>query len=205
MKEFWNKRFSSQEYVYGNEPNEFFKETLEKLNLNGKILFPAEGEGRNAVYAAKNGIDVFAFDQSIEAKKKAIKLADLNNVNINYEVASFNEISFKNEKFDAAVFIAAHFPEHIRETFHRTIASMLKNGGYLILEAFSKNNFERKQKNPNVGGPSKLEMLYSLEQIKNDFADLETIFLEEKEVHLNEGQFHSGDAIVIRYIGIKKE
>src|SRR5680860_1842183 len=83
MDDFWNERYGIEEYVYGTEPNQFYKELLKKLSP-GKILFPAEGEGRNAVFAAQNGWDVTAFDSSTEGKKKAEKLAAAKGVSVKY-------------------------------------------------------------------------------------------------------------------------
>ena len=74
MKEFWEIRYAEKQYAYGENPNVYFKEQLDKLKP-GKILLPAEGEGRNAVYAAKQGWEVMAFDLSSEGKNKAEKLA----------------------------------------------------------------------------------------------------------------------------------
>jgi hypothetical protein len=78
MKEFWNERYSNKLFVYGKEPNVFFREELEKMPV-GKILLPAEGEGRNAVFAALQGWEVFAFDNSEEGMKKALLLASEKN------------------------------------------------------------------------------------------------------------------------------
>ena len=86
MKDLWNARYKSQEFVYGKRPNQFFKDTLDKFNLTGEILLPAEGEGRNAVYASQKGLSVYAFDISIEGRNKALKLAHEQNVRIRYEV-----------------------------------------------------------------------------------------------------------------------
>src|SRR5210317_1097755 len=108
MENLWDSRFKEKEYVYGTLPNVFFKNTLDKYNLKGSILLPAEGEGRNAVYAAQKGLDVFAFDTSIEGKNKAVKLAQRNHVSINYEVGDFFELELANERFDAVAFIYAH-------------------------------------------------------------------------------------------------
>ncbi len=91
MKEFWNDRYSSEEFIYGKEPNKFFKSEIDKL-LPGKLLLPCEGEGRNAVYAAKLNWTVDAFDQSEKGKEKCEALADENNVSINYTVADAIEI-----------------------------------------------------------------------------------------------------------------
>ena len=80
MKNFWDERYSNKEFVYGTLPNQFFKDQLDKLKP-GKILMVGEGEGRNAVYAAKLGWQVDAIDSSNVAKEKAAKLAELNKVN----------------------------------------------------------------------------------------------------------------------------
>src|SRR5215510_10066513 len=105
----WEDRFSEKEYAYGEEPNEYLKEQLIKLTP-GAILFPAEGEGRNAVFAAKLGWSVSAFDISSEGKKKALKLAELNKVNIDYQVGELNSLNYHKEQFDAIALIYAHFP-----------------------------------------------------------------------------------------------
>ena len=83
MKEFWDARYKDSAFAFGEEPNEYFKEQISNLKP-GKLLMPAEGEGRNAVFAAKLGWDVHAFDQSLNGQKKAMDLALKNKVNINY-------------------------------------------------------------------------------------------------------------------------
>lgn len=90
----WDDRYSSEEFAYGKEPNNYLKEQLEKLNP-GAILFPAEGEGRNAIFAAKLGWNVSAFDISEEGKNKALKLAEANNVSIDYQVGELERWIFR--------------------------------------------------------------------------------------------------------------
>src|SRR5690606_33687725 len=97
---FWNNRYSKNEFAYGETPNIYLKHKLKKIK-NGRILFPAEGEGRNAVYAAKLGWEVFAFDISIEGQKKADRLAKMHQVEIDYQVAEFNGLTYREEEFDA--------------------------------------------------------------------------------------------------------
>jgi len=203
MKEFWNGRYESNEYAYGTEPNKYFKEKLDNYNSGGKIILPAEGEGRNAVYAAKKGLDVFAFDISIEGKKKAIKLADKQNVSIHYEIGDFLKMPFENNSFDITALIFAHFPPNIISIYHKKIAELIKPYGIVILEGFSKGHFELQKRNPNVGGPKNVDLLFSIQQIKNDFPNFEILELQEKEIELNEGEFHTGNARVIRFCGRK--
>ena len=197
MNTFWDERFATNEYVYGTEPNLFYKEQLEKL-APGKILFPAEGEGRNAVYAASCGWKVTAFDPSSEGKKKAEKLAAANNVKIKYQISNYEEILLPENSFDALVLIFAHMHPLKRTGYHRKLISFLKPGGSLILEGFSK-----KQINNNTGGPKNLDMLFSDEELIHDFNTLSSIEITEKDITLDEGPFHQGIASVIRITGIK--
>ncbi len=204
MKEMWNKRYAAEAYAYGIAPNVFFREAIEKYRLKGKMLLPAEGEGRNAVYAAKNGLDVTAFDISKEGRKKALKLASKENVTINYELGEFFDLDVVNHQYDSAALIFAHFPPPLLSKYYKKVGELIRPGGMMILEGFSKNNLKLREQNPNIGGPDKIEMLFSKESIQEDFPDFEIIQLEEVKVELAEGDFHNGTGCLIRFIGRKK-
>lgn len=204
MENFWDIRFKQDAYVYGKLPNAFFKEIIDAYKPIGNILLPAEGEGRNAVYAAKSGLNVYAFDTSIEGKHKALKLAKQNNVSINYEVGDFFNLQLLNKKFDVAALIFAHFSLDILRDYHRKVAELLKPNGLLIIESFSKNHLEFQKVNPNAGGPKNSDMLFSKEIIQRDFPGFEILKLEEVEDTLKEGAFHDGKARLIRFLGRKK-
>jgi 2-polyprenyl-3-methyl-5-hydroxy-6-metoxy-1,4-benzoquinol methylase len=199
----WDERYSNEEFAYGEEPNNYFKEQIEKLNA-GAILFPAEGEGRNAVFAAKLGWKVSAFDISAEGKNKALKLAEANNVSIDYQVGELESLNYQTEQFDAIALIYAHFPAEIKSSIHKTLDKYLRKNGIIIFEAFSKKHLEYLALNDKVGGPKDIESLFSMEEIESDFSNYEIIELVEKEIELNEGIFHNGKGSVIRFIGRKK-
>lgn len=199
----WNERYNKEEFAFGEQPNEYLKEQLEKLKV-GKILFPAEGEGRNAVFAAKLGWNVSAFDISIEGKKKAFRLAEANQVKIDYQVGELQTLDYRSEQFDAIALIYAHFPAEIKSYYHKTLSQYLRKDGLVILEAFSKKHIHYVLKNEKVGGPRELEMLFSIDEIKSDFENYEIIELEEKEIELKEGLFHNGNGSVIRFVGRKR-
>lgn len=199
----WDNRYSSKEFAYGEEPNNYLKEQIEKLKP-GVILFPAEGEGRNAVFAAKLGWEASAFDISAEGKNKAIKLAQENNVSIDYQVGELETLNYQTEQFDAIALIYAHFPAEIKSVIHKTLNNYLRKSGIIIFEAFSKKHLEYLAINDKVGGPKDIESLFSIEEIQSDFPNYEIIKLEEKEIELNEGLFHNGKGSVIRFIGKKK-
>lgn len=199
----WNDRYSSEEFAYGEEPNNYLKEQLEKLKV-GSILFPAEGEGRNAIFAAKLGWKVSAFDISAEGKNKALKLAEANHVEIDYQVGELETLYYQQEQFDVIALIYAHFPATIKSALHKTLETYLRKDGFIIFEAFSKKHLEYLAVNDKVGGPKDIESLFSIEEIQADFPNYEIIQLEEKEIELNEGLFHNGKGSVIRFIGKKK-
>lgn len=198
----WNDRYSTDEFAYGEHPNNYLKEQLEKLTP-GTILFPAEGEGRNAVFAAKLGWTVSAFDISMEGKNKALRLAKDNNVSIDYQVGELQTLNYVPEQFDAIALIYAHFPSDIKSSYHKILSDYLRKGGMLIFEAFSKKHIEYNSKNEKIGGPKELDMLFSIDEIKADFPDYEIIELIETEIELNEGLFHNGKGSVIRFVGRK--
>ena len=198
----WNERYSKHDFAYGETPNNYLKEQLEKLNA-GTILFPAEGEGRNAVYAAKLGWKVSAFDISVEGKKKALRLAGKNHVTIDYQVGDLQSLHYQPEQFDAIALIYAHFPAEIKSSYHKTLDKFLKKGGSVIFEAFSKRHIDYVTKNESVGGPRDIASLFSVDEIRQDFVNYEIIELEEKEIELNEGLVHIGTGSVIRFAGQK--
>jgi 2-polyprenyl-3-methyl-5-hydroxy-6-metoxy-1,4-benzoquinol methylase len=198
----WNDRYSKEEYAFGEEPNEYLKEQLLKLKP-GKILFPAEGEGRNAIFAAKQGWDVFAFDISIEGHKKALRLAEKNGVAIDYKVGELQNLHYEPEQFDAIALIYAHFPATIKSPVHKALDKLLRKNGIIIFEAFSKNNLEYVAKNERIGGPKDIDTLCSIEEIKSDFANYKVIELNESVIELNEGLYHIGTGSVIRFVGQK--
>jgi 2-polyprenyl-3-methyl-5-hydroxy-6-metoxy-1,4-benzoquinol methylase len=198
----WNDRYRAEEFAYGIEPNRYLKEQLEKLKA-GTILFPAEGEGRNAVFAAKLGWTVSAFDISAEGKKKADRLAEANHVTIDYQVGELKTLNYKPGQFDAIALIYAHFPADIKSLIHKTLDTYLRKGGFIIFEAFSKRHIDFIARNEKVGGPKDVASLFSIEELKSDFTNYEIIELEEKEIELNEGLFHNGKGSVIRFVGRK--
>jgi len=202
-QDFWNKRYSDTEYAFGEAPNEFLKQALNDLSISGKILFPAEGEGRNAVYAAKKGLDVYAFDISEEGKRKALDLSNKHKVSLNYEVGEFPKLPLTNYNYNAAALIFAHFPSNLISRYHQKIAKLIHSGGYVVLEGFSKNHLAYKKANTKVGGPGSMEMLFSIEGIQRDFKGFDVLQLTEEEVILSEGKYHQGIGKVIRFIGRK--
>lgn len=196
MKDIWNARYNSNDYIYGKRPNEFLKDLLDGLKP-GSILLPADGEGRNSVFAASLGWDVDAFDYSESAKNKALQLAKINNVKINYEINDISTFTTKKQ-YDVIALIYLHLPSELRISFFQKLNTMLKPDGIILMEAFSK-----KQINYSSGGPKDQSLLYDLNQIRSDFKNFNIKELTETEIILDEGTLHQGLASVIRLIGYK--
>lgn len=197
MKQFWNNRYAENEFAYGKEPNQFLKENIHLLPKR-KILFVAEGEGRNAVFAAKNGFEVSAFDYSELGQKKALLLASENEVEISYLVSDVLELPYNENSFDAIVLIYAHFPSEIRKEAHLKLISLLKPKGKILFEAFSKE-----QINYTSGGPKDRNLLFSEEEVKDELSGIRFDFLTTEIIKLNEGPNHQGEGSVIRFTGTK--
>lgn len=194
---FWNERYSSYVTVYGDNPNEFFKDHISKISP-GKLLLPGEGEGRNAVFAAKRGWNVDAFDYSEAGRTKALARAAAENVSIHYITGDINDIIIPDATYDAIGLIYIHLKPEVRKIMHEQAVRSLKTGGHLILEAFSKA-----QINNISGGPRDINLLYDLDEVVKDFKGLKILFARTERIRLNEGPFHQGKADVIRIVATK--
>ena len=198
MSSFWNERYSSKEYVYGEEPNVFFAEQIDRLKA-GTIILPCDGEGRNGVYAASKGWLVNAFDMSVEGRNKALQLANKQKVNLNYIIEDASIVDYQENSADVVAFIFSHLPAPIRKQIHAKAITWLKPGGRIILEVFNPL-----QQHNNSGGPKDISMLCTEEILLEDFATLEIELLMNVQTELNEGKYHEGKADVIRFVGVKK-
>lgn len=197
MKELWNNRYAKDEYAYGTAPNIFFKRSID-MYQPGRLLLPAEGEGRNAAYAAGAGWEVKAFDFSESAKAKALRLANDENISFDYEISNLGDYRASSGYFNCIGLIYVHMPPEMRIKFHNNLIDWLAPEGKIILEAFSKNQMKF-----NSGGPKNPDMLISVNDLENDFGSLDIEFIEEVETNLFEGPFHSGKASVVRLIASK--
>lgn len=212
MIDFWNQRYAASEYAYGTEPNVFFKHCLNQyssalLPERASLLMPAEGEGRNAVYAASLGFTVTAFDPSEQAMRKALKLAKTNDIspeNLDYRLGDCTILDEPEHSFDAVGLIYAHFPPALKAQYYPRIQALLKPEALVFLEGFSVNNLPYRTKNPRIGGPDHPSMLFTEQSVLTDFPGFAPLYIGEEEVELNEGIYHVGVGKVIRMIAQKQ-
>ncbi len=197
MNEFWDNRYSAEEFIYGTEPNEFFRSEIDKLPT-GRLLALAEGEGRNGIYAASKGWEVDAVDFSKAAMEKALRLASEKKVKINYTVSDLADFLPQLNRYDAVSIIFMHLNPSLSKLVHKRASDSLKKGGKIILEVYHKEQLGK-----NSGGPQNSDMMYSTDEISENFKGLKTEMLKKEIVHLNESIYHTGEAVVIRFVGKK--
>ena len=148
----WNKRYTSNEYIYGTEPNSFLAEHID--SLIGPVLSLAEGEGRNAVFLASQGLKVHGIDGSEVGLAKAQTLARSRGVKIQTEVADLGMFEPTKNYYGSVISISAHLPSRVRKKLYPLVEQCLKPDGIIILEAYTETQLAR-----NTGGPKDPDML----------------------------------------------
>lgn len=198
MNNFWNDRYSENGFAYGTHANDFLQESVHFLKPKSKILCLAEGEGRNAIFLAKQGFQVTAVDQSEVGIQKMKDWANRENLEIDAIVADLNEFNLGENKWDGIISIFGHLPPVLREKVHHKIIKSLKFDGIYICEAYTPDQLKF-----GTGGPKDPEMFLSLEIIQKELKDLTILKLEEKERSISEGKYHKGMSAVVQFIGKK--
>ncbi len=194
MSQMWDQRYQDDGFAYGQLPNDFLAESLPVLP-RGRALCLAEGEGRNAVFLAKNGFEVTAVDQSAVGLEKARKLAESMGVSIATEQADLSDFEIGQECWDLVVSIWAHVPSSIRVPLHRSVVKGLKPGGAFLLEAYTPRQLELK-----TGGPPQLDLLMTLDALKGELAGLKLEVGREIDREVREGKYHTGLSAVVQVL-----
>jgi cyclopropane fatty-acyl-phospholipid synthase-like methyltransferase len=194
----WNIRFQDEDYVYGSEPNVFLADIQIKLQLSGDTLAIAEGEGRNAVFLAEQGMKVTAWDYAESGLSKTKKLADSRGVTVSTELVDLNDVNWEKDKWNQLVCIFGHFPTDLRKKTLQGVKETIKPGGYFVTEVYSINQIPYES-----GGPKDLDFLYNPEEFLQVFSDWRIIHFFMGEVTRHEGKLHNGLSHVIQFVGQK--
>ena len=192
----WNKRFEAADYIFGTEPNDYLLAKAHLLAPGGRVLCVADGEGRNSVWLARQGMRVDAFDIAEIGVAKARKLAADAGVTVNYDVADCDGWPWPVDAYDAVVAIFIQFADPaMRERLFARMAAALKPGGLLVLQGYTPKQLEYK-----TGGPPILSHLYTEDMLREAFAALEIIELDAYEADLREGNHHVGRSALVGMI-----
>lgn len=195
----WQQRFAGEEYRFGTAPNVFLKSQAHLLRKGQKALAIADGEGRNGVFLAEQGLDVLSLDFSPNAQAKARKLAAERGVALRVEQADVINWPYPADTFDvvAAIFFQFATPDERNKIF-AGIKRALKKGGLLLLEGYTPKQLEYK-----TGGPSKIENLYTRELLEKAFGDFSSLDIREYDAEIHEGAGHGGMSALIDVVAVK--
>lgn len=196
MQAFWNAKFYTKDFIYGEAPNNFVKENIELLVNTKKVMCLGEGEGRNAIYLADKGMEVEALDISDIALKKLRRRAKESYLFIKTRHTLF-EYWQPDTHYDAVVCTYLHLPKHNQKMLFEKALMALNTNGYFIAELFSESQIHF-----SSGGPKNIALLYDLNDILDIVKTLpcKIIKLAQEVIVLNEGDKHVGRASVIRII-----
>ena len=203
MSEFerWEKRFAAPGYLFGTAPNAFLKSKADllKTKAGGKTLRIADGEGRNGVFIAEQGLDVLSLDISPIAQDKARKLAKERGVALRTELSDLATWTWPKAEFDVIVGIFFQFtPPELRRTVFANIKQALKAGGLLLIQGYRPKQLEYK-----TGGPSEIERLYTRALLEESFGDLASLDIQEHDSIISEGAGHAGMSALIDLVARK--
>ena len=189
----WDARYATADYRFGKQANEFLARCKPLLPKTGRALAVADGEGRNGVWLAQQGLDVLSIDFSPAALAKARALAEENNVDVVFEEADVHLWPYPQDTFDVVAEIFTQFssPDQRAQKW-AGMRRALKPGGLLIIQGYTP-----KQLDYGTGGPKQREHLYTRAMLLEAFGDLDDVAIVEEERELQEGPGHSGMSAVI--------
>ena len=195
----WNERYAGEDFFYGTEPNAFLVSQKALLKPGMRCLAVADGEGRNGVCLAEQGLEVLSVYSSHVAQAKAKKLAQQRGVAMLFEQVDLLQWDWGEDNFDVVVAIFIQFvtsPE--REQMFAAIKRCLKPGGLLLLQGYTPRQLEYR-----TGGPSQAENLYTEAMLRKAFADMDIVQLREHDSVIHEGAGHSGMSALIDLVARK--
>jgi cyclopropane fatty-acyl-phospholipid synthase-like methyltransferase len=197
-QERWETRFGAPGYLFGLEPSVFLKAQARRLRAGGSALSVADGEGRNGVWLAEQGLDVLAIDYSPTALAKAQKLAQERRVRLRTEVADVTTWRWPMAAFDVivAIFIAVDAAD--RPAFFANLKAALKPGGLLLMQSY-----RPEQLNYKTGGPPDAARMCTRDILQAAFGDLAELDIREHDSVLQEGAAHVGMSALIDLVGKK--
>jgi SAM-dependent methyltransferase len=195
----WQSRYDVADYVFGEQPNAFLESQKAILPKRGRALAVADGEGRNGVWLAEQGLDVTSIEFSPNAQAKARVLAEKRRVALDFVLADVHAWVYPDNAFDVVVEIFTQFsnPQQ-RASKWAGMRRALKPGGLLLIEGYAPKQLEY-----GTGGPKLLDQLYTRSMLEGEFGDFARIEIRDYDTQMSEGGGHSGMSAVIDLVAFK--
>lgn len=196
----WDERFKGDVYMFGKKPAQALVRHIGQFHAGGTCLAVADGEGRNSVYLAAQGLSVTAMDSSSVGIAKAQKLAQEQKVSVHFELADIYDYAWEAQHYDhvAAIFIQ-FAPPSAWATIFGGMKQALRPGGVLFLHGYTP-----KQVDYGTGGPSNPDHLYTTEMLETAFSDMDILVNDAYEMVLDEGPGHRGHSALIDFVAVKR-
>ena len=196
----WQGRYGTPDYHFGKSPNYFLASCKPLLPKSGTALAVADGEGRNGVWLAEQGLDVTSLDFSPAAQAKARALAQERGVTMTIVEADVHAWSYPEAAFDVVAEIFPQFSAPAERTLKWAgMKKALKPNGLLILIGYAP-----KQLQYGTGGPKEIEKLYTRALLEEAFGGFRHVRIAEEELDMHEGASHAGLSAVIHLTGWKR-
>ncbi|MBI5919171.1 MAG: class I SAM-dependent methyltransferase [Nitrosomonadales bacterium] len=199
MGNIWDERYAGEEYHFGTTPNAFLLTQRDRLHPGMRCLAIADGEGRNGVWLAEQGLQVHAVDGSPVALEKARRLAAQRGVTLEFELADLCDWDWGEARYDVVIGIFIQFVGPAgRARMFEEMRRALKPGGLLLLHGYTPRQLDYK-----TGGPSQQENLYTAALLREAFSGLEILQLTEHDSIIHEGAGHDGLSALIDLVARK--
>lgn len=200
-QDFWSDKYRAvgESYLFGTAPNRFLAAQAGLFRAGQRALSVADGEGRNAVWLAEQGLDVTATELSPVALEKAEALAATRGVRVDFALADALNWTYPDETFDlvVAIFIQFAAPDERARLFEK-LKRTLRPDGRIVLQGYTP-----KQLDYRTGGPSAIENLYTAAMLREAFGDFDIERLDEYEDVLDEGSAHRGQSALVGMVARK--
>ena len=195
----WDARYEPAPYAYGETANAFLVAQAPRLKSGMRALVPGDGEGRNGVWLAQQGLVVDTLDLSAHGVAKAGRLAAARGVSVNAVQADALAWDWPREAYEVVALIYLHLAENHRRFVHGRALAALEPGGLVILEAFRPEQLAAQAAGAR-GGPRDGRLLYSVADLAADFAGQSILELAEATAVLEEGALHVGPSAIVRAV-----
>jgi SAM-dependent methyltransferase len=200
LQAFWDARYAADEFAYGTAPNDLLVQMRGRIPAGGRVLCLADGEGRNGVWLAQQGLRVTSVDVSARGLDKARALAQRAGVRIDTAMCDVTRFDLGSAAWDAIASIFLHLPPQPRRALHRRCIEGLKPGGVFLYEVYG-----LEQLRYGTGGPKEPELLPALDDV---LADLDGLTIEHRFAGVravHEGRLHHGDGYVVQVVATKED